>query len=88
MVIIKKHGGEQNTKEDLPEDSHIGNEVEILPWDIYLCYTNGSWLTSDARSGQGLVVAIGDEHVGLKGSRLCLSPLHTELDALVGAMKI
>lgn len=36
-----------------------------------------------------MVVVIGERtlHVGLKGSRRCLSPLHTELEALVWAMK-
>ena len=54
-----------------------------------ICFIDGSWHTTDSRSGHGWIFTIGKRlfHLRLKGSRRCLSPLHAELDTLVWALK-
>lgn len=74
---------------EVPDERQRSREVERLPTDIPICFMDRSWQGLDTRNRQGWIDAIGDRilHLGLKGSRRCLSPLYVEHDALVWAMK-
>ncbi|XP_024011096.1 uncharacterized protein LOC112086413 [Eutrema salsugineum] len=54
-----------------------------------ICHCDGSWTETGTSSGHGWIVTQGDLviYMGLKGSRLSLSPLHAELESLLWAMK-
>lgn len=53
------------------------------------CLIDGSWSASDPWCGQGWLVRYEDRtiHLGLGGVRRCLSPLHSEIQALLWAMQ-
>jgi len=53
------------------------------------CFTDGSWKENDVFSGQGWLSTL-EGFAGLLGARnvrACLTPLHTEMEALLWAMK-
>jgi len=78
-----------NMREEQVEETVPCLQVPILPLDVPVCFIDGSWHVSEPRSGHGWILNIGERllHLGLKGSRRCLSPLHAELDTLVWALK-
>ena len=53
------------------------------------CFTDGSWKTEDKYSGQGWYSTLEgyDGLMGARNTRASQSPLHTEIEALIWAMK-
>ena len=53
------------------------------------CFTDGSWKDKDPFSGQGWLSTLPgfDGLLGAKNVRACLSPLHSEMEALIWAME-
>ena len=53
------------------------------------CFTDGSWKDKDLFSGQGWFSTFPDFDglLGARNVRACLSPLHSEMEALIWAMK-
>ncbi|KAG7572209.1 Reverse transcriptase zinc-binding domain [Arabidopsis suecica] len=74
------------------EEPHTvtAHRVQVtIPEDVPVCYIDGSWHGEEARSGHGWIAYFGGRmvHLGLKGSRRSLSPLHAELETLLWTMK-
>ncbi|XP_023634309.1 uncharacterized protein LOC111829456 [Capsella rubella] len=67
----------------------IRGDLRPLPCDSLVCFIDGSWMEADARSGHGWIASTGEHDIllGLKCSPRSLSPLHSELDTLLWAMK-
>ncbi|KAG7535395.1 Endonuclease/exonuclease/phosphatase superfamily [Arabidopsis thaliana x Arabidopsis arenosa] len=57
--------------------------------DSFICRIDGSWVESCTLSGIGWIVESNGnmQHVGLRSFRRCLSPLHTEFESLLWAMR-
>lgn len=74
-----------NTKEDAPEDLPTRVNANHVPQESPICFIDGSWHESETRSGHRWLVVISDNivQVGLKSSKRCLSPLHSELESLL-----
>ena len=53
------------------------------------CFVDGSWKDKDSFSGQGWHSTLPgfDDLLGARNVRACLSPLHSEVEALIWAMK-
>ena len=78
-------------------EAHVSNnrcaqEVHVRPnvgttgrW----CFTDGSWKDNDLFSGQGWLSTLSgfDGLLGARNVRACLSPLHSEMEALIWAME-
>ena len=78
-----------NRREEQPEGTKPSLEGQHIDMASPICFIDGSWHITDSRSGHGWILTRGERllHLGLKGSRRCLSPLHAELDTLVWALK-
>ena len=63
----------------------ISTQVTAGRW----CFTDGSWKDNDHFSGQGWYSTLPgfDGLLGARNVRACLSPLHSELEALIWAME-
>jgi len=55
-------------------------QVTPIPADRPVCFIDESWHATEARSGHGWLISYGGRlvHLGLKGSRRSLSPLHAK----------
>ena len=53
------------------------------------CFTDGSWKEHDRHSGQGWCSTLEgfDSLMGARNTRVCQSPLHSEIEALIWAME-
>ncbi|KAG7569023.1 Reverse transcriptase domain [Arabidopsis thaliana x Arabidopsis arenosa] len=78
-----------NQREDPQNQLVLCTHESPSPEDRPVCSIDGSWLGTETRSGHGWLVFQGGRllHLGLKGSRRSLSPLHAELDTLIWTMK-
>ena len=74
------------------KDHRLTREVQARPdlgttrrW----CFTDGSWKDKDVFSGQGLFITLPrfDGLLGARNVRACLSPLHSEIEALIWTME-
>ncbi|KAG7594365.1 Zinc knuckle CX2CX4HX4C [Arabidopsis thaliana x Arabidopsis arenosa] len=59
------------------------------PNDSIICRRDGSWVEFCSLSGIGWIVESNGnmQHIGLRSFRRCLSPLHTEFESLLWAMR-
>ncbi|KAG7559082.1 Reverse transcriptase domain [Arabidopsis thaliana x Arabidopsis arenosa] len=59
------------------------------PNDSIICRIDGSWVEFCSLSGIGWIVESNGnmQHIGLRSFRRCLSPLHTEFESLLWAMR-
>ncbi|KAG7575079.1 Ribonuclease H domain [Arabidopsis suecica] len=78
-----------NIQEETHDGMRLSTQAMIIPEDTPVCYIDGSWHGEETRSGHGWIAYSGGRmvHLGLKGSRRSLSPLHAELDTLLWTMK-
>ncbi|KAG7582263.1 Reverse transcriptase zinc-binding domain [Arabidopsis suecica] len=78
-----------NQREDPPAEPILSSHEAPAAQNRPLCSIDGSWIGTETRSGHGWLIHQGGRllHLGLKGSRRSLSPLHAELDTLLWAMK-
>ncbi|KAG7561168.1 Ribonuclease H domain [Arabidopsis thaliana x Arabidopsis arenosa] len=78
-----------NQREDPRAELILSTHESPSPEDRPVCSIDGSWIGTETRSGHGWLVYQGGRllHLGLKGSRRSLSPLHAELDTLLWTMK-
>ncbi|KAG7589247.1 Ribonuclease H-like superfamily [Arabidopsis suecica] len=78
-----------NRREDPQPERNPIVQVTPIPADRPVCFIDGSWHGEEARSGHGWIVSWDGRrmHLGLKGLRRSLSPLHAELETLLWTMK-
>jgi len=78
-----------NQREDPQSETNPTVQMTQIPEFNPVCFIDGSWHEAEARSGHGWLVSCGGRllHLGLKGSRRSLSPLHAELETLLWSMK-
>ncbi|KAG7584558.1 Ribonuclease H-like superfamily [Arabidopsis suecica] len=78
-----------NQREDPQPMRNSTVQESSIPDDRPVCFIDGSWHRDTSRSGHRWIALCGGRlvHLGLKGSRRSLSPLHAELETLLWAMK-
>ncbi|KAG7536081.1 Ribonuclease H-like superfamily [Arabidopsis suecica] len=81
---------ENNDSVDLVTRSRVGVASLDSNYSGYRCFVDGSWKESDKFSGAGWFCTSSDGEpptMGAANLRRSLSPLHTEFEALLWAMK-
>ena len=80
------------TEAQLLRNQSLVQEVQTRPIQANAgrwCFTDGSWKDKDMYSGQGWFSTLPgfDGLLGARNVRACLSPLHSEIEALIWAIE-
>jgi len=100
LLAVKEAQSWQEAQFELHSESHgslsIDNRIRVrdvsqdTTFSGYRCFIDGSWKASDQFSGTGwfCLSSLGESPtMGAVNVRRSLSPLHTEMEALLWAMK-